>query len=974
MLPPENKKMKKYLPHSLRELFGQFDKWLDTKKVFRNSWSAPLIFSTVITLIFFYPSFLSGSRNAGFLLEGDVLGFYLPQILKLHSLISQWNFTALDFGQYNASADFYLAPNHFTFHPIFVLYSIITSCGEISLKMAGQLLVYALAFHSFIACYFTIRLLIIYFNFDFWMSALVAVIFAFSGHIIDAYSQPGYVFSVSTLPWICFCALEFAKKKATFSSLMIFSVPTFFCFMGGYLPLGGATLGLAVILLWVRIYFMRNNEQIYDAKTYIFIKSLVPSFLGAAIALPYLIEIVRFFNDSPSASTPSLFFSAHQLSEEPQAILRLLSHRIEIPGSFTEFSLRWGLVISAISLAFIFSPPALLKLNPGEWTILKVSAIIYALIALSIYGQFSVISDLFFYFIPVVGGMHIYQRFLLLGQFFLGILVALMLKAVLSQRRRKAVTNILAMYLCALIFGSILIAFFPTLTSKTPINNHILFELMLGILWLISTLLPSYKTCFAITTFLVMLPSLDIAYDRSQPTNKSADYLRANDLRLNQQIQDSLKEYIKRFEKNGKEIIKFVDITPRWSPDGSETFPKLFPSFVISSLSLSSYVGWNFYFSSRADYMKDVVYKADGRFYPNWENLRNGGVDFVVAMETDLPALETFTGNLSPHDIFRLPRGVVLAPLNSPTFFWATGERSRFDNGYIRMMDKMDLGQSKSQGNLSVGAKAYQSSEGGGDASRAIDGVTDGKFAGGSVTHTRSEPGAWLEIDLGQEQSISALRLWNRTEVPYRLSDYWVTVSNVSARSLKRASIPLEPSGHKNWQKKLNITPNPALTIETPGAAGRYVRIQLATSSSNTENILSLAEVEVYKKDIYINENSSSDDGSNVSVRQFVCNNANKLKFDVEILKPMTAQYLLWDSPRLNYRLNGKSFVPYKNNGLACIDLSAGRNTLEIQYRNWGLIIFWLIYGSYAIFILYTVLISFIKSIRQYLKLMTKNT
>jgi hypothetical protein len=62
----------------------------------------------------------------------------------------------------------------------------------------------------------------------------------------------------------------------------------------------------------------------------------------------------------------------------------------------------------------------------------------------------------------------------------------------------------------------------------------------------------------------------------------------------------------------------------------------------------------------------------------------------------------------------------------------------------------------------------------------AIDGNTDGNYAAKSVSHTGSADNAWLEVDLGSEQPLDSVVLWNRTDggTAARLSNFRVAVLN----------------------------------------------------------------------------------------------------------------------------------------------------------------------------------------------------
>ena len=113
--------------------------------VVRAPWSGPLAFSLLATVLFYYPSIRNGSRDAGFLYGGDVIGFYWPYIVKLQYLLSQLNFFALDFTCFNGSADF------FPWHLLFVWW-VLCNSPETTFQDAGRILVPSLSRHSFFAC------------------------------------------------------------------------------------------------------------------------------------------------------------------------------------------------------------------------------------------------------------------------------------------------------------------------------------------------------------------------------------------------------------------------------------------------------------------------------------------------------------------------------------------------------------------------------------------------------------------------------------------------------------------------------------------------------------------------------------------------------------------------------------------------------------------------------------------------------
>ncbi len=70
--------------------------------------------------------------------------------------------------------------------------------------------------------------------------------------------------------------------------------------------------------------------------------------------VPYLIAVYQHLKATVSADTPSLFYSAHQLAQMPQGLLKLLSPHLAVPGPFYEFSSQAGLIAIVIFCLFVF--------------------------------------------------------------------------------------------------------------------------------------------------------------------------------------------------------------------------------------------------------------------------------------------------------------------------------------------------------------------------------------------------------------------------------------------------------------------------------------------------------------------------------------------------------------------------------------------------------------------------------------------
>ncbi len=90
-----------------------------------------------------------------------------------------------------------------------------------------------------------------------------------------------------------------------------------------------------------------------------------------------------------------------------------------------------------------------------------------------------------------------------------------------------------------------------------------------------------------------------------------------------------------------------------------------------------------------------------------------------------------------------------------------------------------------------AGKATQQSTSNDGPAKRAIDGKTDGNYGENSVTHTAENVvNPWWELDLGSEQPIESIVIWNRTDGPYgnRMEGFDLTILNAGRHEIFKKS------------------------------------------------------------------------------------------------------------------------------------------------------------------------------------------
>ncbi|MEO5915035.1 MAG: HEAT repeat domain-containing protein [Luteolibacter sp.] len=167
--------------------------------------------------------------------------------------------------------------------------------------------------------------------------------------------------------------------------------------------------------------------------------------------------------------------------------------------------------------------------------------------------------------------------------------------------------------------------------------------------------------------------------------------------------------------------------------------------------------------------------------------------------------------NIVKNLLVTLPNGVAAALKNQKG---ASGRFIRIElprKGTLSLAEVQVFSQGK---NIAEKGKAtQQSTSNDGDAKRAIDGRTDGKYSADSVTHTdENAPSPWWELDLGSEQAIESVSIWNRTdeELGNRMEGFDLTI--------------LDADRHEIFKKSGNPAPKESAQIGIQNDAAGTIR------------------------------------------------------------------------------------------------------------------------------------------------------
>jgi hypothetical protein len=147
------------------------------------------------------------------------------------------------------------------------------------------------------------------------------------------------------------------------------------------------------------------------------------------------------------------------------------------------------------------------------------------------------------------------------------------------------------------------------------------------------------------------------------------------------------------------------------------------------------------------------------------------------------------------------------------------------------------------------GTASQNSTDFGGDASRAIDGDTNGDYGAGSVTHSAGDPNPFWEVLFASEYRMTKIVLWNRTDCcNWRLTNFRVSVIDSTSTEVFGIDQFTDGVGFPDTSVSGHEIPLPTI------AKGNRVRIQLLGPNVPEGAFwLALAEVQVFARAVDFN-------------------------------------------------------------------------------------------------------------------------
>ncbi len=647
------------------------------------------LIALLFTTLFFLPFFFDPG-SAGFIYSGDIYHSWMPQIMKSSSLIRQGVFSALDYSTQSGASEFFLRSNMIIYHPLLIIASFIKSLSTTS--YVSGFLVVTFYLHFLIGCFFAIKVMREMFNFNFVTSVFAAVFYIFSLYMERDIGFPPFVFIATLFPAIIYGGYISYKYQNFFVSFLC-SLPIFVSFPGGYIAISVACVAFAAVFLLIWALAIRRVEKPIVSLFYIYL----PFAIATLFAAPYYLAVFANYKYTPPAGGfANVFAAAHQLAENPRTVIRGISEGMVMKGPLYEQCIHIG-VLPLTILVLSFANAWMFKEedNVTRRSVLA-NALIYIFFILIMFGTFSVFSDMFFYLVPGIGNMHIYQRFLLFAHFFLGIVCAYFLQMFARHENDKPPSGrgkTVAFLFIALIASTLFLNLQPDGRfndgKNVVITDYLVFELIVAsfalALWHLTN---SVKVFTILATIAIFIPAADRAYDFESTTGYDKGIQGTKHMEMNLDYFDSLGRFFS--QDMGKDVVRLYNA----EPGVTEAFTSLnLPFYLLPRANVSDYQGYDFNLAQPIEYRNQFPVFVNKQnlleFKINREWLEYTNLDFVLYKNNqlkDTPLLANIIDLSNPRWVLPVTPDITIAPTVWRMKRLAAGlVNPAIDNGYFRI-------------------------------------------------------------------------------------------------------------------------------------------------------------------------------------------------------------------------------------------------------------------------------------------------
>lgn len=860
-----------------------------------------LIFTSMYMAYDFYTVYIQEYKT----FFGDEVNLYVPHFFHMHESIRNFVFYTGDYLTANHSTEFMLRPNVPSFNLLYIASALFPIN---SIQSIYYMINYILFIFTFLSVFYSQLIGLYFFKLNRYYSMLLAILFTFSSQTMLAKGFEPFIFIHMSFPILLFYVL-LLKRMDAFRSVYLISFVFVFVYLLGYLPLSVFAVLLSIIFtVLYNTYISRSSKVAFESMIIKDNKNLLQSFaIGSLIVLPFYLAIFSF-NKAASTVPTGLEDVMNTFHLVAYDLFSILSYGVFQFSKIETHTLYVGLIPVSILTTYIFYTMS--SMTTFDKRTVNMSLLIFIFTLFLSFGNYFSLSDLFYFFVPALGHMHLPSRYMIISHFFLALSIVVILKIILQNR---------ALYFNYFkilgVFSIVLIFIINTFASAEEASKYINIELF-GIELLVFTLFVLFFLKYDKKQIIVLIGILIFLQNLTYK-----NFISKNNDRENKNIIfniDETNSLITFFKENSgeKKIIKYLNL----SSDITTYVPRNFPWYVENRIKLSNFYGYEPHLASYLEY------RAKFPFYGiiDFNYVFNTGCDYIIVAEKDLDKYRDILDNrIAVNQSFHLSNGETVYKLKQIKSNYIGGASGIIRNGSFDFGDNgwtLDKSWSSKDGRL------YN------------DGTWGGAYAN-SATQTLNKGDKYTVIFKTAIDS-------EKGSLTVFFGDKLTKTIDVSAN--KEYKIDFIADGKLFLFASLN-----KIVLEDVKLFPENQYHAVTDIESNMSDT---------KSDEYSDGFISFDHKDNVAIRSFKSDYFGEISYDLSVINPVVIDYKFFPSKTLTIEVENLKDGTRINSNSTNIKLKSGEYLIKIKYTNWLVNIFLIFISLYAVSIVFIVMHRILKN------------
>ncbi len=649
---------------------------ISIQRYLRNENCKVLIIAILYTFLIFsgFIGQYTSSNVLTFSKWGDQDKFTYAFFMKIREIIlNKESFIGVDSGSFSGSTEWFLRvnmPAAYFFCYLFAFFSLFFP------PRAMYMLLYMS--HMFFALISMQKLCRKYFSLSTKVSIMVTGLYVYQLCIQSWYLS---FYIITSLSVICVYAfLEFYYKRNILSGFYVV-LCTICAVSSGYITVSVALLVSTYLFTLLYILFKQNVSY-----KYVLLLTVLVG-IGGVVCLPYLFQIMLYIKHSVKSSMTLFDATAYQFKLTD--ILSVISSFSFINGSATEgvAALHFGLLAVSVILVGLYDK-VFFRMEKYERKLIKIVFVVFALILLWANSRNTAFACWMFSFLPVLGQMHIPNRYVMFVMPFVYIGIGLIIKYIRFDKTRSCFQGI---SFCAFILASAYIVLAKWGVSVKFINSDRYIIEMIFLAVFAFGMSAAYLRLMSVVSwgFVTLLIAATYLYDANS-VYELASHIRERSIIYNEAVPKIIDDYINRSELN-KECYRYV------AYDSMESVPSYLMSnyewYNLSKYNLCNYTGYESHLCTPYDYR--LMHWWFNQY--DWDYVKNTRADFIMTdqatIDSNRPLFDMLVdwekgaADLGCGRLMFTLRKFIPSIIAGESFF---EDRDSFDNGYFYSHDLSD--------------------------------------------------------------------------------------------------------------------------------------------------------------------------------------------------------------------------------------------------------------------------------------------